>query len=213
MTVHLDDPQSSVIVFVQNRADRRGLSGPCIPEQQAVVRLASLKKGLRVLPQLLFLDLIPNQVIEPDVGDVRDRNDLTLCLPLAVNHTECLVEPELAAAEVMVEGIKVGLEFLRGLRCRKPSGQRLDPVPHPPAVQSSIIVRLDIVPDQAVQRDAQPFLDVTEIIAEVLHQNPDIVQRRLVDSTVHCSPDLTGSRVGVLVVDQNSCQAGLPEIA
>ena len=213
MTVNLDDPQSSVIVFVQNRADRGGLSGPCIPEQQAVVCLASFKKGLRVFPQLLFLDLIPHQVIEPDVGDVRDRNDLTLCLPLAMDHTERLVEPELPASEVMIEGIQVGFEFLRCLRCRKPSGQRLDPVPNPPAVQSSVIIRLDIVPDQAVQRDAQPFFNICEIIAEILHQDADIMQRRLVDTAVHCSPDLTGSRVGILVVDQNPRQAGLPEIA
>ena len=82
MFVHLDDTQPAAVIFVGNRLDTGGLSGSRVAIEQAVIRLFTVDKRFGIVRQLLFLDLIANQIGQLHMRDIGDRNDFS-----AVSYT------------------------------------------------------------------------------------------------------------------------------
>ena len=102
MLIYFDHPKSLIIILIEDRFDRRRLSGPRIAVEQAVVCLSPLHKRLCVLDQLLFRDLITDQIVQMHMRNVRDWHDFC---PSACRmfHAERLVKPQLSDAEFPVE--------------------------------------------------------------------------------------------------------------
>ena len=113
MLVDLDDTKSLAVIFIENSLDAGGLAGSRVTEQQTVVRPAAGKEGLRILPKLLLLDLIPDKVIQLHVDHIRDRYDVDPVAAVWMDQAECLVQSELAAAKITVEQLHMLFELFR----------------------------------------------------------------------------------------------------
>ena len=75
MLVYLNDAQPSVVIFVGDRLDARGLAGAGISVQQTVIGLPARHKSLRIVDQLLLRRLIPNQIRQLHMGNIQDGFD------------------------------------------------------------------------------------------------------------------------------------------
>ena len=101
MLVDFNHPQAAVSVFVQNRLDGGGFARARVAVEQHVVRRAPRHERFRVLPKLLLLRLVANQVGEQDRINVVDGVERKRAVFILLN-AECPVQAEHAHAAVTV---------------------------------------------------------------------------------------------------------------
>ena len=126
MFVNLDDAQSAVIVPVQDCLDARRLAGTGIAKQQTVIRTAPLYERLCIIDQLLFLNLIADEILQLYMRDIRDRLDLHIVSDM--RHTERLVQAQLSYTEFLIERYHILCECLERLCIRQLIAQLTDPI-------------------------------------------------------------------------------------
>lgn len=79
----------------------------CAPRRRkaAVIRLFSVDKRFGIVRQLLFLDLIANQVGQLHMRDIGDRHDFSV--PVSLFNPECLMQPEPSHAVFLIKSVRV----------------------------------------------------------------------------------------------------------
>ena len=120
MLINFDNPQSPVIILIENGLDAGGFSGSRISEEEAVVGWFSCQEGLCIFNELILWNFIAYQVIQVDMGNFRNRHDFNLILCGFVFQTEGFVKPQLSHTVVLVKGNHVFQKFFRCDRiCQK----------------------------------------------------------------------------------------------
>ena len=94
MFIYFDNPQAPVIVLVQDSFDTRRFAGPCISKKQTVVGFLSADESFCIVNQLFLGDLIPHEIRQLYVRDIRDRDDLHILF--RVIDPESLVKAKLS---------------------------------------------------------------------------------------------------------------------
>ena len=211
MLVHLDHPQSLVVVFVEDSLDGGGFPGPRVPEEKAVVGPAPLHKGLRVVYEFFLCALVPHQLVKLYMGDLCDRHNVDTLL--VVSHPESLVKAQLTYAELLVELGHGSLELLRVLCLPQAFRQSADPVPDTAVEHTAVGARSCVVQDHGDAVHAKPCLHRGEVVVKQLLEDREVVEGHLVDASPCLSHDLAGSAVGVLIVCQEKGQVIVPEIS
>jgi len=74
--VNLDDPQTVVVVLVEDGLDASRFSGAAVTIEQQIVRCFTCDEGLGIFNQHALLHLIADQIIESDIDSIGDRNQL-----------------------------------------------------------------------------------------------------------------------------------------
>ena len=109
MLVDLNNPESLFIILIQNAFYAGRFSRSGIPEQQTVIRPPSLHKSLSIGNQLFFCNLVPNQIVQMDMGDIRNRHNLGAFL--CMGNAECLMQPQFPYAKVFIKGLNIPLKL------------------------------------------------------------------------------------------------------
>ena len=164
MLVNLDHPQALIVVLVQDGLDAGGFAGARVTEQQAVVGRTAFHKGLGVVRQLFLRNVIAHQIVQADVGNIRNGHDLG---PLpGVLHPECLVQAQFAHTEILVKlGHDVHECMLIDSRCQ-PTARLTDPVTDPLVEHLAVLVYIFIIFQQCQTVDAQRFIYFLQIIVK-----------------------------------------------
>ena len=190
MFINLDDAKSLSVILIENSLDARGLTGSGVSKQQAVICPAPCKECFRVLPQLLFLDLIADQVIKLHVDNIRDRYDIDHIPALMMNQPERFMQAKLSAPEITVEQLHMLFKLFRITGRRKPAGQFLDPVADTAAGKPSVISAEFISRDHLIQRYIQRLFNIRKPVRKQLPENTEVMKRDPVEAAIDAPPDL-----------------------
>ena len=82
MLIYLNHAQSLIIILVENGLDAGGFTGSGITKKQTVIGRPSLHKGLRIVNELLFLNLIAGEIIQHHLIQIVDRHKVKTVLIL-----------------------------------------------------------------------------------------------------------------------------------
>ncbi len=146
------------------------------------------------------------------MGDIGDGDDLHIAL-FRMLHAERLVESQLADAEFSVELCHRLLELCR-VRCRaKFSAQVTDPVLHPSVEDFAASGHIFIIHEHLDALRLQTLLQFCKVIVEQFLEDGEVMERDLVDASVHLAHDLAGRTVRVLVVHEKEGKICMPQVS
>ena len=215
--VDFDHSKALAVIAVQDRLDARGLAGARVSVQKDVVGHAPLHKSLCICDQLLFLQLVADQVLQLHVARRRDRDQEFPSFVLVVD-AESLVQAELAHSVFLVKAGDdvIHLLFRRllalfALHRLDPLAQLLDLLADASVEDPLRLSDRRIVLENAEAVHSQRALDRAEIIVKQFPEDPEVAQRERVDAAL-VGPHLlgyqrkrrlrSGDQIGQIVVPQ-----------
>ena len=211
MFVHLDDAQPAAVIFVGNRLDTGGLSGSSVAIEQTVIRLFAVDKRFGIVRQLLFLDLIANQVGQLHMRDIGDRHDFSA--PVSLFNPECLMQPEPSHAVFLIKFCKSLLHFFRRMVQTEPLRKIADPVADTGIVYLALLRIALVEKHDRKLLCSERFCYRLQIIIIKFLENPDIVKRRQIHAAFHAATDFRAAAIAVFLIYQKICKIAVPEIS
>ena len=210
MLVDLDDAQSAVIVPVQDCLDARRLAGTGIAKQQTVIRAAPLYERLCIINQLLFLNLIADEILQLYMRDIRDRLDLHIVSDM--RHTERLVQAQLSYTEFLIERYHILCECLECLCIRQLITQLTDPVTDAAVEQLPRRFCTCIMQKFFKHSGLQHALQLRKIAGKQLAEDRKIMSRQTKQTPLCHAADLTGRAENIFIIHKQKCQIIMPQI-
>ena len=143
--VYFDHAQAPAVVFVENRLDAGGFSCSRITEEKHVVGRFPVYKGLCILNQLLFLQLIAYDILKINVLHIDNGINDGLCALLFFKDPKSLVETEFAGSALPVKFHHMVLEGLCVLCLPQHHRQLYQAIPDPAVENTAFLNRRAVV--------------------------------------------------------------------
>ena len=181
MPVDLNHPQSPVIVLIQDGFHARRLAGSRIAEQKDIVCGAACDESLGICDQLLFLQLVSDQVRKNHIACGRDRLQSTAAV---IAEAEGFVEAEFAYAVLPVKIRHNPVYFFSVARITDRRAERLDFFADAPVKNALLLAHRAVIADYGKAVDPEGFFNSRKIIIKELPEHGEILLRKMIDGSV-----------------------------
>ena len=130
MFIHLNNTQTFIIISVKDSLNAGRLACTCITKKQTVICLSASDKGLCILNQLLFRNLISDKILQFHMRNSGNGLNLHLIILIAA-YTESLMQTKLSYTKILIKLHHICHKFLGSLCAGQSPAHLADTVTDP----------------------------------------------------------------------------------